>query len=77
MKNFEDDFYRLLHLLKTREPFAFNRFSDGELYMLQNKEVILGDHMVKIGGSGLRKDPITRKISRGFTPTSISSTGTG
>lgn len=49
MKNFVDDFYRLVSLLKAREPFAFNRFSDGELYILQNREVLLGDNVVKIG----------------------------
>jgi hypothetical protein len=49
MKNFEDDFYKILELLKTREPFAFNRFSDGELYILQNMELILDDNLVKIG----------------------------
>jgi hypothetical protein len=51
MKNFEEDFYRLLELLKRREPFAFNRFSDGELYILQNKELILDAGLVKIGDS--------------------------
>jgi hypothetical protein len=49
MKSFVDDFYRLVSLLKRREPFAFNRFSDGELFILQNKELILGDNLVKIG----------------------------
>lgn len=49
MKNFEDDFYTLLDLLKKGEPFAFNRFSDGELYILQNKELILDATQVKVG----------------------------
>jgi hypothetical protein len=49
MKHFEEDFYRLLGLLKKGEPFAFNRFSDGELYILQNQELILGENLVKIG----------------------------
>jgi len=49
MKNFEDDFYMLLDLLKKGEPFAFNRFSDGELYILQNKELILDATQVKVG----------------------------
>lgn len=49
MKNFEDDFYKLLTLLKAGEPFAFNRFSDGELYIFQNKELILDARQVKIG----------------------------
>ena len=49
MKNFENDFYRLLNLLKIGEPFAFNRFSDGELYILQNKELVLDARQVKVG----------------------------
>lgn len=49
MKNFEDDFFKLMRLLKAREPFAFNRFSDGELYILQDKELILDAQQVKVG----------------------------
>lgn len=49
MNPFVRDFYKLLNLLKAGEPFAFNRFSDGELYILQDKEVILDAKQVKIG----------------------------
>jgi hypothetical protein len=49
MKNFIDDFYKLHTLLKNKEPFAFNRFSDGELYILQDKELILDVTQVKVG----------------------------
>jgi len=49
MKSFEADFYRLCNLLAAREPFAFNRFSDGELYILQDKELILDVQQVKVG----------------------------
>jgi hypothetical protein len=59
MKSFEGDFYKLYDLLKKREPFAFNRFSDGELYILQNKELILDANQVKIGSQitkGIYKD---------------------
>ncbi|MBI5686698.1 MAG: hypothetical protein HZC54_16655 [Verrucomicrobia bacterium] len=49
MKTFEGDFHKLLDLLKRREPFAFNRFSDGELFILQNKELILDAQQVKVG----------------------------
>jgi hypothetical protein len=48
-KSFVGDFYLLLDLLKRREPFAFNRFSDGELFILQEKELILDDKQVKVG----------------------------
>lgn len=49
MKSFVGDFYKLLNLLKAGEPFAFNRFSDGELYILQGKELILDSKQVKVG----------------------------
>lgn len=49
MKSFIDDFYKLVDLLGKREPFAFNRFSDGELFMLQNKELVLDAVQVKVG----------------------------
>ncbi|MBN1382079.1 MAG: hypothetical protein JXA41_10415 [Deltaproteobacteria bacterium] len=49
MKSFEGDFYKLLALLRGHKPFAFNRFSDGELYILQNKELILDADQVKVG----------------------------
>lgn len=48
-KSFITDFHHLLELLERRTPFAFNRFSDGELFILQNKELILGDNLIKIG----------------------------
>lgn len=48
-KSFVGDFYKLCGLLRTREPFAFNRFSDGELYILQNKELVLDSQQVKVG----------------------------
>lgn len=49
MKPYVSDLYKLLNLLKAGEPFAYNRFSDGELYILQDKEVILDTKQVKIG----------------------------
>jgi hypothetical protein len=48
-KDFEDDFYKLLDLLIKKVPFAFNRFSDGELFIFQNKELKLGDNLIKVG----------------------------
>lgn len=47
--NFRDDLIHIKNLLKEKEPFAFNRFSDGELFILQNKELILGENLVKVG----------------------------
>ena len=47
MKTFKGEFDRVLKLLKDPENFAFTRFSDGELFIMQNKTVILAnDHYV-------------------------------
>lgn len=41
MKNFKDDFLKIINKLKSGENFSFIRFSDGELFILQNKKLIL------------------------------------
>lgn len=51
MKDFRQDFLKLLNKLKTGENFAFSRFSDGELFILQNLEVKLDDNIIKIGNN--------------------------
>ena len=38
-KEFYKDFIKILEKLKNNEHFAFSRFSDGELYILQNRKV--------------------------------------
>jgi len=38
MKDFYDDFNNVLEMIKSKQPFAFTRFSDGELYMMQNRK---------------------------------------
>jgi hypothetical protein len=50
-KKFAADFYKLLELLEKRTPFAFNRFSDGELAILQDKEVVIDEKFVKVGAT--------------------------
>ena len=46
-KNFSGEFNKLLNKLKKGENFAFSRFSDGELFMLQGKKVVLAkDHYI-------------------------------
>lgn len=42
MKDFKQDFFNLIEKLKKGENFSFIRFSDGELFVLQNKELSLG-----------------------------------
>ena len=47
MKTFKDEFDKILNKLKNKENFAFSRFSDGELFIMQNKTIILAkDHYV-------------------------------
>ena len=43
MKNFKNDFNKLLAKLQNKENFAFIRFSDGELFVLQNKKLELSE----------------------------------
>jgi hypothetical protein len=40
---FKKDFNILLDKIKSGEHFAFTRFSDGELYILQNKKIFIKD----------------------------------
>ena len=48
MKNYKEEFDRLLTLVKDRTPFAFSRFSDGEVTILRNKTVVLAeDHFIQ------------------------------
>jgi len=56
MKNFKEHFEFFTKKLLNKENFAFSRYSDGELYILQNKELVLGDGVIKIGD----------RIQRGF-----------
>jgi hypothetical protein len=42
-KTFKGDFDKLLYKLKEGDNFTFSRFSDGELYILKNEELILSE----------------------------------
>ena len=41
MKNFRTHFITFRDKLRNKEHFAFSRFSDGEMHILQNKELKL------------------------------------
>jgi len=49
MKDFREHFFMLYTKLKDGENFAFSRFSDGELRIMQNQKLILGDNFNQIG----------------------------
>ena len=44
MKDFKNAFNILLEKINNKDNFAFTRFSDGELFILQNKTVVLADN---------------------------------
>ena len=48
-KGFKGDFFNLLSKLKNKEPFAFVRFSDGEVAVMENKHLVLQETYVKVG----------------------------
>lgn len=43
VKSFTQEFDKLAGLIKSVEPFCFIRFSDGEVTILRNQPVVLGD----------------------------------
>jgi hypothetical protein len=49
MKNFRQHFIDFRTKLEEQEHFAFSRYSDGEMYILQNKELVLGNGVIQIG----------------------------
>jgi len=48
-KDFTQELFKFVDKLKNQEPFGFSRFSDGELRILQNKELILSEDEIVIG----------------------------
>ena len=42
-KNFGKEFDNILNLARSRDAFCFTRFSDGEVTILRNQPLILGD----------------------------------
>ena len=46
---FKDDFFKLVNKIKSNENFAFVRFSDGEIAIMQNKRLVLADEHVILG----------------------------
>jgi hypothetical protein len=55
MKTFRGDLIKLYNHLKKDEPFAFNRFSDGEEFILQNKYLEINDSQVIAGETVFNK----------------------
>jgi hypothetical protein len=49
MKQFREHFVFFMKKIKNKENFAFSRYSDGEVYILQNKELKLDNGLIQIG----------------------------
>ena len=49
MKTFKGEFDKIANLIRSDDPFSFTRFSDGELTVLRNKTLILGDGVLVQG----------------------------
>lgn len=66
-KSFGQDFYKILNLLKKGESFAFNRFSDGELIILKNQELVLDKNLIKVGSKSWA-GPYVKEDFKHFDP---------
>ena len=67
-KDFNDTFFLLLEKFKNKENFAFVRFSDGELDILQNLYVELSSNRVKRGEETLSQAPYPLEDHKIFDP---------
>lgn len=50
-KSFRDDFFTIMQLLRDKTPFAFTRFSDGEVRILQNKKIVIDERYAFVNGT--------------------------
>ena len=67
MKDFSGAFNYILNKIKNRENFAFTRFSDGELFILQNKTLVLADNHY-ITGDIKGRNRYTKEEHKEFYP---------
>ena len=52
-KTFQKDFSDVLNVFSRSENFSFCRFSDGEVFMMQGKEILLADNGAIVGDQKL------------------------
>ena len=67
-QDFNESFFFFLDKLKKRENFAFVRFSDGELDILQNYYVELSANKVQRGDEVLSQAPYPKEDHKIFNP---------
>jgi hypothetical protein len=68
-KDFRQQFFMILDKLINKENFAFSRFSDGEMYIMQGVEVKLDDKLIQVGSSISNGEFYKKEDFKHFDPT--------
>jgi len=67
MKNFKKHFLFFKEKIVRDEKFAFSRFSDGEMFILQNKELKLDHNLIQMGDK-IHSGPYKKDDFKHFDP---------
>ena len=67
MKNFKEHLQLFKQKIINKENFAFSRFSDGEMYILQNRELKLSENLIQIGDT-TQSGPYKKDDFKYFNP---------
>jgi hypothetical protein len=67
MKDFRNDFLMFKEKLRNGENFAFSRFSDGEMYILQNRQLKLDQSIIQIDDR-VQSGPYQKADFKNFNP---------
>ena len=67
-KEYKKEFDKFLQKLRIGENFAFVRFSDGELFIMQDKKVVLAENHY-VTGDIIGKNIYTKEEQKEFDPT--------
>tara|TARA_R110000823_G_scaffold64126_4_gene150702 strand:- start:1330 stop:2106 length:777 start_codon:yes stop_codon:yes gene_type:complete len=67
MKDFKQHFSFFKEKIINNENFAFSRFSDGEMFILQNKELKLDDNLIQMGDK-IQSGPYKKDDFKHFDP---------
>ena len=67
MKNFKEHLQLFKQKIINKENFAFSRFSDGEMYILQNRELKLSENSIQIGDT-IQSGPYKKDDFKYFNP---------
>ena len=69
VKNFTQELFKFIDKLKNQEHFAFSRFSDGEVRVLQNKKLVLTEDTITIDNHvNQRGDKLSINEQKEFDP---------